>query len=136
MRINKNSFRLTQWVTDMGTLHYGIVQQKHRNWFTIATFEFDKDYELFRWLHSQKSRKLYPRDIVGFESLDEPYDDMHCYQVFFEDDLFVDGQLMAVFRYDDTYPERKGQSSFIYEAMIQTFILVPGEKRIVICQDQ
>ena len=127
----------------MGTLHYGIVQQQNdankTHWHTIATFEFGKDYELFRFLHDQKPSKV-PHWICPVEdrsSLGEPYDDMYHYQVFTEEDLFVDGQLMAVFRYSDIEDdELKGQPAFIYEAMIATFVLVPGNKRIVICQDQ
>jgi hypothetical protein len=132
----------------MGTLHYAVIQEhnppneyrKHHSWSTIALFEFDKDYELFRWLHSQKPGNVYYANIEDYPGLPDDFDDMYYYQVFFEDDLFVDGVLVNEFRYEN-YPDGSngdsaGQPSYRFEALIAAFKLIPGRKRIVICQDQ
>lgn len=129
----------------MGTLHYAVIQHQEKDsvlWHTIATFEFGKSYELFRWLHKQKPGNLTASMVEDVERIGQYFDDMYYYQVFYTEDLFYSsdggsiGVLMAEFRYDDTFPERQGQSEPVYEAMIAAFKLLPERKRIVICQDQ
>lgn len=132
----------------MGTLHYAVIQEhcppdehrSHHKWETIAVFEFNKDYELFRWLHAQKPGNVYYANIEDWAGLPNDFDDMYYYQVFFEEDLFVDGVLVNEFRYevydDGSNGELGGQPAYRFEALIAAFKLVPGRKRIVICQDQ
>lgn len=132
----------------MGTLHYAVIQKHYppnehkavHTWDTIATFEFNKDYELFRWLHALKPGSLHSHMIEDFDGLPVDFDDMHYYQVFFEDDLFVDGVLVEEFRYenydDGSNGERADKPSERFNALIAAYKAVSGRKRIVICQDQ
>lgn len=103
-------------------------------------FEFNKGYELFRWLHTLKPGSLHSRSIEDYDGLHPDFDDMYGYQVFFEDDLSVDGVLVEEFRYeaydDDSNGKLAGQPSERFNALIAAFKAVGGRKRIVICQDQ
>lgn len=132
----------------MGTLHYAVVQEycapdeyrSYPKWSTIAMFEFNKDYELFRWLHAQKPGTVFYSAIEDCAGLPNDFDDMYYYQVFFEEDLLYEGKLVNEFRYenykDGSNGELSGQVSYRFEALIATFKLIPNRKRIVICQDQ
>lgn len=132
----------------MGTLHYACIQKHYppnehnpaHIWDTVATFEFNKDYELFRWLHALKPGLLYSQTIENYEGLPADFEDSCCYQVFFEDDLFVDGVLVEEFSYaeyaDGSNDELSGKPSERFDALIAAYKAVGGRKRIVICQDQ
>lgn len=119
----------------MGTLHYAFIQREyppneHRRtvlWDTVATFEFNKDYELWIWLHEQKkpSLEFLPRDIS--ESLSSDDRDNYHWQVFDEMDI----QTMPKFEY-----RKGGEPSDRFEALLAAFEVLQGPKRILICQDQ
>ncbi len=135
----------------MGTLHYAIVQRgfppnEHRSteqWDTVAIFEFGKDYELWRWLHSLKPKawKYLPRDIA--ESLSEDEKDNYYWQLFEEKDF--EGKQ---FKYGMEVIQRKidlgmvvdnsdtGEKSELFEGLLVMFKVLSEPKRILICQDQ